>query len=151
MDRAEKLSFIFETGKRFRFYMHDQVMGGLEGSPAICENLSAIQLKTAMQVCMHQPISLNELAHMLGVSAPSASVMVDRLVEKHILSRDPDPADRRKVQLRVHPDAENDMQEMQRRFYQGFDRLARRMGNETVHQWYEVMQQVDILLQEESK
>jgi DNA-binding MarR family transcriptional regulator len=150
MNRAEKLSFIFETGKRFRFYMHDQVLASGKGAPSICEDLSAIQLKTAMQVSLYQPMNLNELAKRLGVSAPSASVMVDRLVEKQVLTREADPQDRRRVQLRVHPKAEEDMKVMHQRFFEGFDHIARQMGNDTIDHWYAVMEQLDILLKEES-
>lgn len=150
MKRSDKLSFIFETGKRFRFYMHDQVMGQQGHVPTLCEDLSAIQLKTAMQVRLRQPLSLNELAKTLGISPPSASVMVDRLVEKRILTREPDPQDRRKIQVRVHPQAEDDMNIMQERLFSAFDQLAKQMGNETIDHWYEVMVQLDVLLKEKS-
>jgi len=150
MKRAEKLSFVFETGKRLRFYMDDVVMDGLEGRPTLCDELSGIQLKTAMQVSIHQPISLNELAKKLGVSAPSASVMVDRLVEKDVLTRESDPSDRRRVQLKVHERVEKDMNEMHQRFHQAFEHIAKQMGNETIDQWFNVMQQLDLILKEES-
>lgn len=150
MKRAEKLSFVFETGKRLRFYMDDVVMDGLEGRPTLCDELSGIQLKTAMQVSIHQPISLNELAKKLGVSAPSASVMVDRLVEKDVLTRESDPSDRRRVQLNVHERVEKDMNEMHQRFHQAFEHIAKQMGNETIDQWFNVMQQLDLILKEES-
>lgn len=150
MKRSDKLSFIFETGKRLRFYMDDVVMGGKEGRPTLCDELSGIQLKTAMQVSINQPMSLNELAHKLGVSAPSASVMVDRLVEKDVLTRESDPSDRRRIQLRVHDRVQEDMEEMHQRFHQAFDHIATRMGNETIDHWFGVMQQLDLLLKEES-
>lgn len=150
MKRSDKLSFIFETGKRLRFYMDDVVMGSLEGRPTLCDELSGIQLKTAMQVSIHQPMSLNELAEKLGVSAPSASVMVDRLVEKQVLTRESDPSDRRRIQLNVHDRVQEDMNEMHQRFHRAFDHIAKKMGNETVDQWFEVMQQLDPLLREES-
>jgi len=150
MNRAEKLSFIFETGKRLRFYMDDVVMDGLEGRPTLCDELSGIQLKTAMQVSLHQPMSLSELSQKLGVSAPSASVMVERLVEKKVITRENDPKDRRRIQLRVHSRVEKDMKEMHERFHQAFDQLARKLGNETIDQWFAVMTQLDTLLEGES-
>jgi DNA-binding MarR family transcriptional regulator len=151
MNRTDKLSFIFETGKRFRLVLHENVMSQDRKTPSICEELSAIQMNTAMQVRLHQPMSLNELATKLGISPPSASVMIDRLVEKNIITRSPDPSDRRKVELRIHPEAEKAMNDMHQRFYDEFDRIARQMGNTTINHWFDVMQQVDRILQEESK
>ena len=150
MNRAEKLSFIFETGKQLRFFMDDQVMGELEGRPTLCDELSGIQMKTAMSVSLHQPMSLSELAQRLGVSPPSASVMVDRLVEKEVLTRENDPKDRRRVQLRLHPRVQKDMNEMHQRFHRAFDLIAKHLGNETVDHWFEVMTQLDPLLKENS-
>jgi DNA-binding MarR family transcriptional regulator len=130
--------------------MDDKVMGGLEGRPTLCDELSGIQLKTAMQVSLHQPMSLSQLSEKLGVSSPSASVMVDRLVDKEVLLREPDPQDRRRVQLRVHPRVQSDMDEMHHRFHQAFEHIATRMGNEAIDHWYAAIQQLDLLLQEES-
>jgi len=148
MNRQEKLNFIFETGKRFRFYLDETVMKSKGKEDSLCSRLSTIQMKTAMQVSMYQPLSLSELSQKLGVSAPSASVMVDRLVEKNVLTRRPDPADRRRVQLMIHPQAEEAMGEIQRRFQEAFERVAQGVGDENVERWFRVMCQVRELLDE---
>lgn len=149
MDRQDKLNFIFETGKRLRFYMDDIVMSGRPGDDTLCSQLSTIQMRTAMQVSIYQPLSLSELAVKLGVSAPSASVMVDRLVEKKVLERQPDPRDRRRVRLTIHPDSKEAMRELQGRFQAAFERIAHRVGDENVERWFQVMLQVRELLEEE--
>ena len=148
-DREAKLNFIFETGKRLRFYMDETVMR--EGLPqgCSCSELTAIQMRAAAVVSMHQPLSLNELAERLGVSPPSASVMVDRLVEKNVLSREADGQDRRRVVLRIHPEATPAMEAMHKGFQAAFDRIARKVGDENVLRWHEVMKQVSALLAEE--
>ena len=149
MNRQDKLNFIFETGKRLRFYMDDRVMSHPAGEESLCENLSTIQMRTAMQVSIYQPLSLSELAAKLGVSAPSASVMVDRLVEKKVLERQPDPKDRRRVQLTIHPDAKGAMRELHNRFQAAVEGIAQRVGDENVERWFQVMLQVRELLEEE--
>jgi DNA-binding MarR family transcriptional regulator len=95
-----------------------------------------------MTVRFHQPLSLNELAKKLGVTAPSASVMVDRLVEKQVLTRVTHPTDRRKIQLAIHPESTSSMEEIHRYFQKAFDRIAKRLGDENVERWYQVMLQV---------
>lgn len=149
MDRQDKLNFIFETGKHLRFYMDDTVMSSRPGDESMCSQLSTIQMRTAMQVSIYQPLSLSELAVKLGVSAPSASVMVDRLVDKKVLERQPDPEDRRRVQLTIHPDSKEGMRQLQLRFQEAFERIAHRVGDENVERWFQVMLQVRDLLKEE--
>jgi DNA-binding MarR family transcriptional regulator len=151
MDREQKLNFIFETGKRLRFYMDDVVMGDTSQDHRLCEDLSPIQMKAAMKIRMYQPLGLNELAEKLGVTSPSASVMVDRLVEKEVLERVTHPSDRRKIQLTIHPKAVAQMDEIHQRFQVAFDRIAKRVGDENVERWYQVMQQVRSALEEEIK
>ena len=124
-EREDKLRFIFETGKRFRFYMDETVMKSGIPDKCPCGDLTAIQMKAAVVISMHQPLSLNELAERLAVSAPSASVMVDKLVEKMVLVREPDPTDRRRVVLRIHPDVQPDMDTLHQRFHEAFDRGVR--------------------------
>jgi len=151
MERNQKLAFIFETGKRLRFFMDDQVMRDAsenEGAPFGGE-LSCIQMKAAMDVYLHQPLGLSELAGRLGITSPSASGLVERLVEKRVLSRDPDPADRRRVLLTIHPDSRADMDLLHRRFQRAFDKIASKVGDRNVERWYEVMLQVRELLSEE--
>jgi DNA-binding MarR family transcriptional regulator len=148
-DRVEKIRFIFETGKELRFHLEGQVMASGEGD-VLCAELSGVQLKAAMQVSAHQPMGLNQLAAKMGVSAPSASALVDRLVEKEVLSRETDPTDRRKVVLRIHPKAEAHMAAMHQRFQNAFERLARRVGDENVDRWFQVMQQIHAILEEEN-
>jgi len=54
------------------------------------------------------------------------------------------------VQVKIHPRVEQDMNELHERFHRAFDRVATRMGNDAIDHWYKVMQQLDLLLREES-
>jgi len=47
---------------------------------------------------------LSELSVHLGVARPTASVIVDRLVQRHLVARTDDPQERRRVALRLTPD-----------------------------------------------
>ena len=52
-------------------------------------------------------LPLKNLSRELGTTAAAASEMVDVLVRKNILERTQDPADRRKVQIRLVPELHN--------------------------------------------
>jgi len=148
-DRVEKIRFIFETGKELRYHLEGRILAG-GGGDLICGDLSGVQIKAALLVSQHQPMGLNRLAEKMGVSAPSASALVDRLVEKSVLSRETDPTDRRKVVLRIHPQAEDHMAAMHQRYQNAFEQLARRVGDENVDRWFQVMQQIHLILEEEA-
>ena len=62
-----------------------------------------------------EPIRIKTLAHDLDVSAAAASQAVDRLVRSGMVSRTPDPADRRAVRLSFTPKAAAFMRGHERR------------------------------------
>ena len=47
---------------------------------------------------------LSELSDHLGIARPTASIIVDRLVQRHLVVRTDDPQERRRVALRLTPD-----------------------------------------------
>ena len=148
-DRQEKLGFIFETARALRFHMDQVVQYPEPGSGLACGELSGIQKKAAMQVWLHQPISLGALAQRLDVTPPAASAVVDKLVEKEVLTRETDSEDRRRVVIKTHPRMAEFMNAMNQRFHDAFSAIAGRVGDENVTKWYEVMQQVNAILKEE--
>lgn len=147
MNQTEKLDFIFQTGKKIRFYMDADLAN--PGDPALAE-LSNLQMKVAMQVHVNEPMSLSALAENLNLSHPSASVLVDKLVEKEILSREPDPADRRKIQLRVHAHARPALDDLLRRLHAKFQRVAGKVGDENIERWYQLALKISEILEEET-
>lgn len=60
-------------------------------------DLSMGQLKTLMALASHQPATVSELADTLEVGKPTASVLVDRLVQLGYAARAEDPEDRRRT------------------------------------------------------
>ncbi|MFQ5880815.1 MAG: MarR family winged helix-turn-helix transcriptional regulator [Dehalococcoidia bacterium] len=59
--------------------------------------LTMPQLRTLMLLYIEAPLRMTELASALHVGLPSATSMVDRLVEKRLVERAPDLEDRRVV------------------------------------------------------
>ena len=86
-------------------------------------DLTMGQLKAMMALVAHGPLSLGVLARTLGIGEPSASLLVDRLVDHGMLMRESDPADRRRILLRPTVEAT-----------ERFDRL-RHMRSERFGDW----------------
>jgi DNA-binding MarR family transcriptional regulator len=59
------------------------------------------QFRSLLYVHRHVGASLSETADFLGLTLPSASKLVDQLVKRGLLVRQHDPADRRRMTLRL--------------------------------------------------
>ena len=94
--------------------------------------------------------SMNELSDTLGVSPPSTTVMVDKLVEKGILTRSHSEKDRRKVFVEISPQAVGVMVDVENAILESFVELVEKIGPETAEKWSEVLEAVRPILEEES-
>ncbi|MGH3766412.1 MAG: MarR family winged helix-turn-helix transcriptional regulator [Pseudonocardiaceae bacterium] len=61
--------------------------------------MTLLQLSAMHLISALAPVSLTELARALGTRAPATSAMVDRLTQMGMVSRAPDPQNRRRVRL----------------------------------------------------
>jgi DNA-binding MarR family transcriptional regulator len=61
--------------------------------------LSMGQLKAVFALTGDGPLSVGHLAHLLAISEPAASVLVDRLQDAQLAARERDPADKRKTRV----------------------------------------------------
>jgi DNA-binding MarR family transcriptional regulator len=112
--------------------------------------LSMAQTLAMMAVKDRGPLSITALADLLAVSAPSASAMVERLVERDVLVREPDPKDRRRVTVRLSAKADAAYDRISNAIHQEFVRLVCRVGPDTARKWCEVMVEVRQALLEET-
>lgn len=83
-------------------------MGGLsrDDTPYFLSlELTMAQLKAMLALSVHGPLTVGALAHALGIGEPSASLLVDRLVDQAMATREPDSADRRRTHVRLTPAA----------------------------------------------
>lgn len=109
--------------------------------------LSAPQMNMLMMIRVREAVSVTELAALLGVSPPSVSTMVDRLVERGLLTRTPSEQDRRKVVIRVSPEALKDIAQVEEMVLGSFVELVEAVGPETTQKWCEVLQQIKTVLE----
>ncbi len=143
--------YIFTTGK----LIHDQILkiqsqhlASATGTP--CGDLSVAQLHVIRMIRRNGQLTMSELADLLGVSPPSASAMVDRLVEKGILSREHSTEDRRKVVVRISPEAVKEIEALEHSILALFVDLVQKLGPETTQKWCQVLECVKGVLADES-
>jgi DNA-binding MarR family transcriptional regulator len=148
-DTLANARYIFTTGRM----IHDRIT---RISTSACMNitkdhrfgdLSAPQMNMIMMIRVRESVSVTELASLLSVSPPSVSTMVDRLVERGLLTRTPSDTDRRKVVIRVSPEALKDIAQVEEMILGSFVELVEAMGPETTQKWCEVLQQVKKVLE----
>lgn len=144
--------YIFTTGKLLRRHIFSslaRVEGADNEHP--CSELSLAQFNLLMAVQANGEITGSALAAQLGVSPPSVSVMVERLVERGFLVRERSTDDRRKVVIRMSSDEALHFSRIEEQVLASFVGLVEEIGEETAGQWVEVLQRVQQVLQGQMK
>ncbi len=95
-ERAAVVHQLFELNSR----VHDRAVG-LVGPMPLPPDLTMQQVRVLDHIAKDPGIAGHELGERLGVSAPTASGLIDRLVEKGLIIRVDDRDDRRV--RRLHP------------------------------------------------
>ena len=139
-DPAAQAAFIFTTGR----VIHDQILKvqSRHLAASASNELSLTQLHAVGVVRGKGALSMGELAEQLGISAPSASTMVDRLVEKGLLCREHSTEDRRKVVVRISPGAIQEIEDLEAGLLALFTNLVHKLGPETTRKWCEILEEL---------
>ena len=151
-DTITSARYIFTTGRM----IHERVMRIYttacleEGKASRFGELSAQQMNMILMVRIREAVSVSELAGLLGVSPPSVSAMVDRLVERGLLTRTPCEKDRRKVEIRISPEAIEEIAQVEAFILGSFVELVEAVGPETTHKWCEVLRQIKHVLEKKT-
>ena len=146
----EQARYIFTAGKQLRRHIFSSVAHAEAEAHCGCPDLSMAQFNLLMAVQAAGEITGSELAGRLGVSPPSVSVMVERLVERGLLVRERSSEDRRKVVLRMSDEASIHFARIEEQVLASFVELVREIGPETAEKWVEVLQQVEQVLDRRS-
>ena len=120
---------------------------GHEQSQAL-DRLSGRQMHMVFSVrdlCELRPdgVSLKDLAREYGVTAPSASSMVDSLVKEGILIRETSVEDRRSIRIKLAPEMARHFTEGEEAVVAALHLLAERLGERTISQWYRIISRVE--------
>lgn len=149
-DELEQARFIFTTGR----LIHEQILK-VHGrhlankATSLGSELSVAQMNAISIVRKQGPLSMGGLAEQLGITAPSASAMVDRLVEKGILLREHSRKDRRKVEVRISPEAVKQIEAVEESLFRLFQGLVQKLGPETTRKWCDVLASIEKVLLED--
>ncbi len=90
-------------------------------------DLSMAQLKVLFVLACRGPLTVSEVAERLGVSPPTASHLIDRVVQLGLVERREDERDRRRTRVKLTPHGEGLLREL-------------RQGNE--RHWRELLEHV---------
>ena len=148
-ESQEQARYIFKVGKMVQHHifstfarLETETEGG--GGPL---ELSVSQFKLLMTVRHQGEVTLKELAEKLNVSPPSVSVMVDKLVDRKLLTRERSQQDRRKVVIQVSPDEKACLDAMEEKVLHVFTQLLEDVGPEIAKKWEEVLTKVEQVLE----
>jgi len=88
--RAQVIAEIIDLNRRTH-----TLAAGIVGPSQLPDDLTMRQMRV-LGIVTHEPgMATSDLGHRLGVSAPTASGLVERLTAKGLLTRTDDPTDRR--------------------------------------------------------
>ena len=144
----EQAKYVFNsilTIREYFFHQHARCIAALSEN-SLLSGLSLPQTQMIHAIYNREQVTLTELARMQKVSPPSASTMVDRLVEKGVLIRKQDTRDRRKVSIRVSPGVSADFKKFQASMLSSFIEVVEKIGPETAAKWCEVLTKIKAVL-----
>ena len=140
----DQARYILTIGKMIRDRVFRNITGhvGVNGDGCGFGDLSLPQIHAVNVTREGGQVTITELADKLGVSPPSASAMVDRLVEKGVFEREQSREDRRKVVVSVSTKALEQFEVIEKNILQSFIELVEGIGPETTRKWCEVLKRV---------
>jgi DNA-binding MarR family transcriptional regulator len=116
----------------------------------LLKDLSISQFHAIMMIEKKKKVSLKELAAMQQISPPSASAMVNRLVEKGLLKRSQCRSDRRKIEIRLTDAALVRHEKVEQAVFASFVELIEKLGPDTTQLWCAVLKQVETVFIQEA-
>lgn len=113
--------------------------------------LTPPQANTCALIYRRGQTSIKELANELDVSPPSASAMVDRLVELGAVTREPSKSDRREVVIELTPAGERTITHLQQLMFDSISQLLERIGPVHADMWCQVCRRITEVLESDEQ
>jgi len=113
-------------------------------------DLSMPQMTTLLVIRERGELSLKEIAAATHVSPPSASTMVDRLVELGMATRRNSDVDRREVRVAVSAEGERTVEALEGEILESLTEIMGNIGPEYARQWCDVYGRIQQYLDDES-
>ena len=148
-DSSEDIArFIFDKGKNVHQRIDRIVREIMINKNVSVKNLTIAQADTMMAIHQVGDISITELSKLLGVSSPSVSTMVDRMVEKKLLVRTQDTKDRRRVTISLSSETKQQIRLVEESVLKMFKNLIKAVGEDIGELWCKVLLAVESALDE---
>jgi DNA-binding MarR family transcriptional regulator len=106
-------------------------------------NISLAQMRVLWVLERKQPIAVGELARSLGVTCPTATGLVDRLVDSGCVRRERADDDRRRAVLSLRPRGRRHLLELAKRRQARFEVLCRSLDEADVRRLVQAMETLD--------
>lgn len=114
-------------------------------------DLTLPQMNCLTTIRDHGEVTIKALAEALGISPPSASAMVDRLVEMGAARREQSTTDRREVVVSLSEEGAQGLDAMEENILECIEELLERVGPECARHWCEVYERIREALFEDSE
>ncbi len=144
----EQAEFLYQTITALKMHLVKRMKHRPE---TVCCDLTMPQSNAMLIIRQHGARTIRQLAEGLGVAPPSASTMVDRLVEMGMLRRESSQADRRVVNVLLTGDGEKALAEMEKVMLGVFADLLAYMGPCMADQWLKVLKKVRAWMDEQDR
>ncbi len=144
-DLREQARTIHETVHALKSRFVARCSKGSPGPP----DVTVPQMHCLMAIRERGSISIKDLAQALLISPPSASAMVDRLVEVGAVVREQSPVDRRGVVVSVSEEGAQAIESVEGMILQGIEELIVKIGPEHAQMWYEAYKRIAEVLRED--
>ncbi|MHB1638774.1 MAG: MarR family winged helix-turn-helix transcriptional regulator [Candidatus Dormibacteria bacterium] len=96
---------------------------------SLLASTTILQRQAVMLLTRQEAVSMSDLARQLVISPSSATELVDRLVERQWVERQPDSTDRRAVLIRLTPEAREQADQVRRLIMTGVNQLLSPLGD----------------------
>jgi len=141
---------IHQTVRRLQERITSQfVRAGKDTAEGALSDLTLTQCNALLTIRDHGELTIKDFAERLHVSAPSASVMADKLVELGMVERRPNPLDRRAVLINASPRGVEAITTLEKELYAMLVGIMERLGDEQAHQWRDIYQRIGAILTED--
>lgn len=148
LDQARELHRTLLMLKNHLLRRHAAAGGGSAGS--MCFDMTLPQANTLSTIRDAGQMTIKEVAGATSVSAPSASAMIDRLVEMGLVLREHSQVDRREVFVRLTAEGKKAVDRMEEEMLGYITELMDRLGPSWTRKWCEVYGRLREVLSEEN-
>lgn len=115
------------------------------------KDLSPGQTLMLLKIKRLDECTISKLAKAMNVSPPSASAMVERLVEKETVIRERSKKDRRVVVVKLTEKAESYTVKLEENTLQRVTSVIKTIGPEISRDWCDVVQRINTAIEKEEK